>query len=172
MRPFWSFRDELSVQNGIIYKGHQVLVPQSPHQDMLAKIHANRVGAASNIRMAYEVPFWPGMRKSIRDICDGHLRPIWSIGSKGTNAIPTHPNKAIVDSQPRSLRTREELPIHDTSILRLDRGRQTRRQLSVDSHRENKYPFGKIWRPSDLPHWQRPKVHQQCFKRFSATYGF
>ncbi|XP_044170558.1 uncharacterized protein K02A2.6-like [Acropora millepora] len=68
--PYWSYRDELSVQNGIIYKGTQVMLPQSMHKEMLRKIHANHFGAESNIRMAREVLFWPGMRKSIQDMCD------------------------------------------------------------------------------------------------------
>lgn len=29
LRPYWNYRDELSVQNGVIYKGTQVMVPQS-----------------------------------------------------------------------------------------------------------------------------------------------
>ena len=32
---------------------------------MLQKIHANHFGPESNIRMAREVLFWPGMRKAI-----------------------------------------------------------------------------------------------------------
>ena len=39
------------------------------HSTMLGKIHANHFGAESNIRMAREVLFWPGMRKAISDMC-------------------------------------------------------------------------------------------------------
>ena len=70
LHPFWTFREELSIHNGIIYKGQQVLVPQSMYSTMLGKIHANHFGAESNIRMAREVLFWPGMRKAISDMCD------------------------------------------------------------------------------------------------------
>ena len=65
-----SLLDELSVQNGIIYKGMQVMVPQSMHKEMLRKIHGNHFDAESNIRVAREVLVWPGMRKSIQDMCD------------------------------------------------------------------------------------------------------
>ena len=70
LRPYWNYRDELSFQNGIIYKGMQVMVPQSMHKEMLSKIHANHSGADSNIRMAREVLFWQGMRKAIQATCD------------------------------------------------------------------------------------------------------
>ena len=58
LRPFWTFREELSIHNGIIYKGQQVLVPQSMFSTMLGKIHGNHFGAESSICMACEVLFW------------------------------------------------------------------------------------------------------------------
>ena len=57
LRPYWSFKDELTVNNGLIYKGPQVLVPETMQSTMLRKIHANHFGAESNIRMAREVLF-------------------------------------------------------------------------------------------------------------------
>jgi len=69
LRPYWSYRDELTMNNGIVYKGQQVMVPQSMQQSMLKKIHVNHLGAESNIRLAREVLFWPGMRTAIQDMC-------------------------------------------------------------------------------------------------------
>ena len=60
--PYWSYRDELSIQDGVIYKGCSVLVPPSMIPQMLKKIHASHLGAESNIRIAKEVLFWSGMR--------------------------------------------------------------------------------------------------------------
>lgn len=70
LRPYWSYKEELSLNNDIIYKGTQVLVPRVMQSDMLKKIHVNHLGAESNIRMAREVLFWPGMRKAIQDMCN------------------------------------------------------------------------------------------------------
>ena len=70
LHPYWSFRDELSVQNGIIYKSAVVMVLRSMHKEMLHKIHTNHFGAESNIRPAREVLFWRGMRKVIQDMCN------------------------------------------------------------------------------------------------------
>ena len=58
-------RDELSIQDGIIYKGCRVLVPQNLIQYMLKRIHASQLGAESNLRMAKDVLFWPSMRSAI-----------------------------------------------------------------------------------------------------------
>ena len=55
LRPYWNYGDELSVQNGIIYKGTQVMRPQSMHKEMFCKFHANHFGAESTVCMALEV---------------------------------------------------------------------------------------------------------------------
>ena len=39
VRVFWSFRDELAVEDGIIFKGKQVLIPESLRADILAQLH-------------------------------------------------------------------------------------------------------------------------------------
>ena len=34
--PYWSFRDELAIEAGIIFKGRQILIPESMRADILA----------------------------------------------------------------------------------------------------------------------------------------
>ena len=53
--PYLSFREELTVNNGVIYKGQQVLVPETMQSTRLCKIHVNHFRAESNICMAHEV---------------------------------------------------------------------------------------------------------------------
>ena len=64
LSPYWTYRDELSANNGI------TIIPQSMHKEMLLKIHNNHFGAESNIRIAKNVLFWPGIWKTIRDMCN------------------------------------------------------------------------------------------------------
>ena len=40
MRPFWTIKDYLSLDNGIILKGEQVLVPASMQEDILNQVHS------------------------------------------------------------------------------------------------------------------------------------
>lgn len=42
LRPYWSFREELSVEDGIILKGPRVVVPNSMHEYVLGKLHEGR----------------------------------------------------------------------------------------------------------------------------------
>ena len=69
IQPFRSYRDELTTQNAIIYKGLHIFVPPSMHTKLLHSIFSNHLRAESNIRMAKEMLFWPGMRRAIHDMC-------------------------------------------------------------------------------------------------------
>lgn len=47
LRQYWSFRDEISVYDGVAYRSHQVIVPSSLREEMLQKIqHTRRPTAA------------------------------------------------------------------------------------------------------------------------------
>jgi hypothetical protein len=67
--PYWSYRDELSVCDGIIYKGQQIVIPPSMRKNILEKIHVAHMGPESNIRLCRDVVFWPGMRSDVREMC-------------------------------------------------------------------------------------------------------
>lgn len=49
LRQNWSFRDEISGYNGVVYRSHQVIVPSSLREEMLHKIHKAHQGADSSI---------------------------------------------------------------------------------------------------------------------------
>lgn len=62
---YWPWKSELAVHNGIIYKGHKIIIPSSMRVEMLGKIHRSHQGADSNLRRARLVMFWPGMTSQI-----------------------------------------------------------------------------------------------------------
>ena len=54
-------RDELTVQDRLVFKGNPVVVPQSLRADMKLKIHSSQLGIQACLRRARECIFWPGM---------------------------------------------------------------------------------------------------------------
>ena len=44
VRDYFSFREELSIQNGLVFKGERLAIPASMRDNMLAKIHASHIG--------------------------------------------------------------------------------------------------------------------------------
>jgi transposase InsO family protein len=69
LSPYWVCRDEMSITDGIVYRGLQAVVPVSMQKAMLLKIHYSHLGAESNIRMCKDIIFWPGMQAAIKDEC-------------------------------------------------------------------------------------------------------
>ena len=94
LRQYCSFRDDISVYDGVAYRSHQGIVPSSLWVEMLQKIHKARQGADSSIRRSRESLFWSGMQSSNQ----GKMPFIWTLcpirqrATKRTDEIsPTRP---------------------------------------------------------------------------------
>ena len=76
VRVFWSFREELAVEDGIIFKGKQVLIPESLRADILAQLHQSHQGIEKTQLLAREgctgqtstktLNIWPGPAPCVR----------------------------------------------------------------------------------------------------------
>ena len=62
---FWNFRDELSMINGIIFKGERIFVPKTKRQEMLDKIHGSHLGEEKCLQRARKLLFWTKMADDI-----------------------------------------------------------------------------------------------------------
>ena len=70
IRVYWSHRDELSVSDGIVYKGMNIVVPPSMRKDMLAQVHESHQGISKCKQRAREILFWPGMSTEIEKLIE------------------------------------------------------------------------------------------------------
>ena len=61
IQTFWTFRDKIGVQNGIIYKVWKVIISKSMQNEMLEKIHKSHLGIAASIQKAHDIMYWPNM---------------------------------------------------------------------------------------------------------------
>ena len=68
VRPYWNFRDTMVVQDGIVYKGGQVVVPKSLRSDYLKRLHSSHMGSESTLRRARDAVYWPNMSEDIKRI--------------------------------------------------------------------------------------------------------
>ena len=69
VRPYWNYRDELGVANGIIYKGHQIIIPENMREDILNQLHEGHQGVEKTRRLARQCVYWPNFNKDIEKIC-------------------------------------------------------------------------------------------------------
>ena len=65
--PYFDFRDELTVQDQLVFKGAQLVVPAAMRKDMMAVAHASYIGIEGCIRRARETMFWPRMSSELKD---------------------------------------------------------------------------------------------------------
>ena len=61
--PYFSMRDELTVQDGLVFKGNSVVIPRSLRADMKMKIHSSHLGIEVCLRRARECIYWPCLQK-------------------------------------------------------------------------------------------------------------
>ncbi len=54
---YYSFQDELTVQDGIVFKGERVVIPDALRSDMIHRVHSAHLGVEGCLRRArYECP--------------------------------------------------------------------------------------------------------------------
>ena len=64
---YFSFRDELAVQDGIIFKGLRCIIPATLRQKIREKLHSTHIGVQGCLRRARELVYWPAMNSDITD---------------------------------------------------------------------------------------------------------
>jgi hypothetical protein len=95
LRPYWTFRDEISVIDGLMYKENKIVVPKSLQKEMLDKIHESHLGIVKCKSRARDVLFWIGMAQDIEDrvksceICAKHQ----NVNAKEPMIMPEIPDR-------------------------------------------------------------------------------
>ena len=66
-RQYFGVRDELTAQEGLIFRGESMVVPNDLRKQMIQHIHSTHIGADRCLRRARESIYWPGMSRDIKD---------------------------------------------------------------------------------------------------------
>lgn len=75
IQHYFAFQDELSFQNGIVFKGERAVIPDTLRADLTSRIHSTHLGVEGCLRRACECVYWQGMTEQIKmfiskcDIC-------------------------------------------------------------------------------------------------------
>ena len=65
VQSYWNFRETMMVQDGVVYKGRQVVVPVEARPNIVLRLHSSHQRIQSTLRRAQDVVYWPGMKKNI-----------------------------------------------------------------------------------------------------------
>ena len=96
LHPYWNFRDELTVESGILMKNSKVLIPETLKQKYLKQIHQGHQGIEACRSRAREFVFWININSDLKemvekcDICQSQQNSTASV-QKYVSEVPPHP---------------------------------------------------------------------------------
>ena len=67
VHPYFHVRDELAVQNGIIFRGEWCIIPRALRSSILNQIHSSHLGTWGCLRHSRECLYWPNMNAEFKD---------------------------------------------------------------------------------------------------------
>ena len=65
--PYFEFRDQMTTQDGLVFKGQVVVIPAPLRAEMMAKCHATHIWIERCVRRACESMYWPCMSSDLKD---------------------------------------------------------------------------------------------------------
>ena len=71
VKPYWNFRDKLSILDGVVLKVNRVVVPKLMRNDVLKQIHEGHLGVTKCRLRACTSIYWPGINEDINGMV-GH----------------------------------------------------------------------------------------------------
>ena len=92
----WNFKDQLTIEKGILMKNSKILIREILKQKFLKQIHAGHHGTEVCRKKAREFVFWVNINKDIEElvqtcrICQSQDKVI-SIIQKYVSEVPPHP---------------------------------------------------------------------------------
>ena len=77
LHTFWDYREDLSMENGLITKGTRLVIPSTLRRKVLEQIHEGHLGIEKCMLKARDSVFWPGISNDIRETGE-----MWDLSSK------------------------------------------------------------------------------------------
>ena len=68
IQPYWTFREELTIEDGLILKGTRIVIPSKQCQAILKQIHKGHLGLNKCTLRAKETVYWPGLNTELEDL--------------------------------------------------------------------------------------------------------
>ena len=94
LHMFWNYREDLSMENGLITKGARLLIPSTLRKKVLEQIHDGHLGIEKCMLKARDSVFWPGISNDIQEtvekcgICQASSRAAKPVGN--VSDMPPH----------------------------------------------------------------------------------
>ena len=174
-QPFFKYRDEMTLQNGLIFKGTKIVVPESLHRCMLEETHKSHQGLQACLRRAREVFFWPRMSAQLKDLIDKcsicqSVKPEQASEPLQPHPVPDRPWQRVATDL-FTFENRNYLVLVDyySSFIELDYLADTSSQTVIH---KLKMHFARHGVPDYVVSDNGPQYTSSEFRRFATTWKF
>ncbi|XP_011674436.2 uncharacterized protein K02A2.6-like [Strongylocentrotus purpuratus] len=67
LTPYFNIRDELTVSDGVIFRGERLVIPKQMRAEIKHDLHVGHSGIEGTLRRARELVYWPRMNQEISE---------------------------------------------------------------------------------------------------------
>ena len=174
-KPYFHVRDELSLENGLIFKGERVVIPMSLRAEVRARIHSSHIGIEGCLRRARECVYWPNMNKDVREDVQGCDTCREHDDSQGKETLIPHsvPNRpwSKIGCDLFTLKNRNYLVTVDyfSNFIEIDYLESTKSSKVIRALRIH---FARYGIPDTVVSDNGPQFTSQEFMDFQRKWGF
>ena len=68
IQKYWTFHEELTIEDGLILKGMQIVIPEKMREDILKQIHEGHLGFNKCQMRVKETVYWPGLNDQLENL--------------------------------------------------------------------------------------------------------
>ena len=173
--PYFTYKDEFSLQDGLIFKGMRVLIPKSLRRSMLQRIHSSHLGTNAALSRARECIYWPGMSNQLKNYIES-CEVCRTFDKKQPKEpmmireIPERPWQKVA-ADIFSFGTRQYLILVDyySDYFEIDSLQSTTSKTIID---RLKVQFARHGIPEELITDNGPQFTSEEFKRFKRDWDF
>ena len=68
IQKYWTFHEELMIEDGLILKGMRIVIPDKKREEILKQIHEGHLGLNKCQMRAKETVYWPGLNEQLEQL--------------------------------------------------------------------------------------------------------
>ena len=98
IQPYWTFHEEMTIEDGLLLKGTCIIIPQTLHKGVIQLLHTGHLRLEKCLNMAKQSMYWPGLYEKLKSLLTNCTTCLKFSAQKptsdkqhGGHEIPVHP---------------------------------------------------------------------------------
>ena len=68
IQPYWTFHEEMTIEDGLLLIGTSIIVPQTLCKEMIQLLHTGHLKLEKCLNRAKQSMYWPGLYEELKDL--------------------------------------------------------------------------------------------------------